>query len=831
MGTYLGNRWDIDYTDRRIYRDVAESPTTKDTVLALYSALQDLFDEPAQLDNPVPMSAQTPNAFTMINGWFIDDESTQYLTNGAIATSGWAAGEIRAISYNATGAGTAFSASDIGKTISGSTTGDTGTILAFDDRYGTELGVVWIRPDDPATDDFDNGTESYTVASSSAAGDFTNTYAAASGGGTASETGESLWTNVFTLGTIYSGTNIYIYQNGAEVIGREVGATQRWWGSGQIDVLIKAKSTGVEIDEGEATVFARQYYGAYDNFVLDMTTGGRQPVPLSTGSDLNNGTGLRQMVFSVSSGNFTVGETITDDTDSTTKGVVTSWASGTKTLQYYLIGPALADFSAATGGLTGGSSGATATAVAPTDVGPAALSTDPTVVFSATDVSLGGGQASFPYSIAIDVNGNTVADLYEFLKAETRRGRGGASTFVYDNEGINGESYIGTDLQVEYSSQTGAFIEGETVYLHDASNDLQAKGVVVADHDGGSSGNLILRNTRFYDNETITQVGDNVAQGSYSDFATVDSTRTITSPKVCPFGTFAGGTFFGAPGVVLTDVHPDDVQKFQLTDDDGTTQTPPNFVNAQVTGLNGTAADRVGVFVLDAPAGSIDRAQHGLTAPSGIYNGQGDTAIELDSSVPNDTPTDGTIRVVDTVNVRELRFRYSSFTAAALTLTAVAEGTGVTTLNAAGTTLIDTSANFTNATDDPQIGDVVYNITDGSWGVIVSIDSATQITHTPLQGGSGNDWGVADTYAINAIPYDLDGADTAYIPLLDTVVSGGSSVTAASANLVYSADIPVLIRVRNGGSTDPIQPFEIENTLTSTGLSQAAIRTPDTIAT
>jgi hypothetical protein len=834
MGTFLGNRWDVDYTRKAIFRDTTETPTVTDTTLALYSALQDLFDEPDQMDNPVPMSAQTPTAFTLINQWFIDDESTQYLTGGALATSGWASGEIRAISFDATGAGTMFATSDIGLTITGTTTGDTGTIMAFDERYASETGVVWIRPDDPVTDLFDDAsTEAFTTAGSGA-GDFTDTYAAASGGGVASETGESLWTNVFTLGTIFANTTLYIYQDGAELIGREVGATNRWWSAGQIDILVKVLATSVEIDDAEITVFARQYGSAYDNFIIDLTTGGRQPVPLATGADLNNATGLRRQVVSVGpTGQFTVGEVIEDDSDDTIQGIVTA-SSGTPpdlTIDYYLIGPALADFSGATGQFTGQTSAEVATAVAPTDIGPAALGTDPLVVFAATDVSLGGGQSAFPYSIAIDAEGNTVADLYEFVKAECRRGRGGASTFVFDAEGINGEQYIGEDLQAEYNTQTGAFVEGEVLYFHDSGDALVAQGTVVADHDDGATGDLIMRNTRFFTSNTITQVGDNATQGSYTDFATVASTRTITTPKSSPFGTFAGGTFFGAPGVVLTDVHADDVQAFQLVDDDGTVRSPPLFINATITGVNGTDADRVGIFVLDAPSGEIDRAQHGIAAPSGPNNGEGDVIIEVDSSFPNDTPESGTIRVVDTVNIVELRFRYASFTGAEATLANVAEGTGVTTADGTGTNLIDTSANFTNATDDPIVGDIILNITDSSWGVITSIDSATSITHTPLTGGTGDDWGGSDTYAINAVPYDLNAADTAYVPILDVIATGGDPVNVSSANLVYLADIPVLIRVRNGGSVDPILPFEIENTVDTGGLSQAAIRTSDTIAT
>ena len=836
MGTFLGNRWDINYTDKRVFRDVAVTPTVTDTALALYSALQDLFDEPDQMDDPVPMSAQTPTAFTWINQWFVDDESTQYLTGGALSTSGWDGGEIRAIAYDGSGAGTPFGAADIGRTITGTTTGDTGTILAFDERYvSIETGVVWIRPDVPASDLFDDAsTEAYTVGGSSAAGDFLDTYATDHGGSTASLTGESLWTNVFTLGTIFVNTQLYIYQDGVELIGREIGATNRWWGAGQIDILVKVKTTDVEIDDAEITVFARQYGALYDQFIIDLTTGGRQPVPLATGGDLNNGTGLRQMTASgTSSGTFVVGEVIEDDSDATIQGIVTAIGATNPNivLDYYLIGPALADFTGATGALSGVGGGAM-TAVGPVDIGPAALSTDPTIVFANTDVSLGGGQTAFPYSIAVDCNANTVADVYEFHKAECRRGVTGAGGYIFDAEAINGEAYIGEDLQAQWNTQTGAFVEGEVLFFHDTGDVLVAQGTVVADHDDGATGDLIMRNTRFFTTNPITQVGDNIVQASYTDFATVASTRTITTPKSAPLGTFAGGTYFGAPGVLLTDVAPADVQAFQLVDDDGNVRNPPNFVNATVTGVNGTDADRVTIFVLLGAGLAIDKAQHDITAPSGGFNGLGDTVVRVDVTIPNDTPESGVVRVVDSVNIRELRFRYASFTAADLTLTPVAEGSGVTTPNGAGVTLIDTTANFTNSTDDPQIGDIITNTTDGSsWGVITSIDSATQLTHTPLIGGTNQDWDSSDVYTINVIPYDLDAADTAYIPILDVVSGGGDPVNVSSANLVYLTDIPVLVRVRNGGSADPIQPFEIENNIGAAGLTQAAIRTPDTIAT
>lgn len=81
--------------------------------------------------------------------------------------------------------------------------------------------------------------------------------------------------------------------------------------------------------------------------------------------------GHRQMVLTDASAVFTIGETIQDDTDATIQGVILS-SSGTApniTVEYYLTGAGLNDFTNATGAFTGQTSSATATAVTPTDIG------------------------------------------------------------------------------------------------------------------------------------------------------------------------------------------------------------------------------------------------------------------------------------------------------------------------------------------------------------------------------------------------------------------------------------------------------------------------------
>ncbi len=60
--------------------------------------------------------------------------------------------------------------------------------------------------------------------------------------------------------------------------------------------------------------------------------------------------------------------------------------------------------------------------------------------------------------------------------------------------------------------------------------------------------------------------------------------------------------------------------------------------------------------------------------------------------------------------------------------------------------LTDSAATF--VADGVQSGDVVTNITDGSRGKVVSVDSATQITLETLSGGTDDDFDTSDVYSI-----------------------------------------------------------------------------------
>ena len=288
------------------------------TVNALYSFLQGEFDELNNLDENMPISAQTPTEYTMSNGWFIDEVSIKYLKGGALQTSGWASGKIRQINYNSN-SGFHMAAADIGRTITGTTTADAGAILFFDERtVDNDQGRLWIRPTVPANDLFDNGSEAYTIGASSAAGVFT----------AVSVSGENTWANIYTLGTLETIPKpiTYIFQGGTYISG--------WWGRGDatshIDILIRVKEAGSEIASGVITVFVRQYADFYDNFEIDLSAGGRNAIPLASQTDPNNNTlGEAYLLYDGQTSNFTVGKILTGQTSLATAEIIANTDSGT----------------------------------------------------------------------------------------------------------------------------------------------------------------------------------------------------------------------------------------------------------------------------------------------------------------------------------------------------------------------------------------------------------------------------------------------------------------------------------------------------------------------
>lgn len=1085
------------------------------TLNELYSALQSLFDDAAQMDDKVPMKADTPDIYRLQNQWFIDDTTVEHLKGGSLFSSDWVSGSDEHVLVIGYAQSAEFTPEDIGRTVLGGTTADTGTILDFN----TARALLWIRPDDPATagDEFDNGTEAYTIPASplgaamvddagvftdetvdansagnadflpfpaaeatgdriaigfrqpfgkvtfdnlngtqgvggvvtweywngtvwgSLAGvtdgtsgftaavadgqdltftvpadwaartqgaspslffiraDITNVYstnpvydqafigAIGAGSfvdhgrhGTASAPGESAWAGMNSIGSIQANTHIYVFQQDPDGFDsssetREIlvtstkGATD-WWEDGQIDILLKVKEANSIFGRlpasapatGIATILARQYTKLYSHFIATAlaTAGGNTVVPLSTGNDLDNIAGNREMVLTdAASGPLVVDEVIEDDTDPTIQGVITS-VSGSEpnlTIRYYLIGDPLTDFTGATGTFTGSVSGGTATAVAPTDVGPATSPDNTvTVVLGQTTEDINNGNGARPYSVRIDPTGSQVpiARVYERLKFITRRGS--ATAITIGDHIQEGQEYIGDEIQLEYNTQAGGnFVQGQMVF------DQTAKGVgiVVADHDDGATGDLILRAKRgtflatnvvsdtpaatiplqaaLHDNggvftdETVDAqdagtadvaifsepdatsdafyIGANDVFGTISvdntggtagtsgvvaweywdgsswvaipgltdgttsftaavgvnlvtfappsdwtartvgagtsganirgphyyvraritttytilpiadiilllDFvtATIGTVRSISPVNAAPFGTFAGGKFFGAPGVALTisNLAAGEDQSFQLIDDDGTVQIPPNTVTVSVTNL--VSGDTVTMFRRTGLV--INKTQFALAAG----NDQGDATVVVDASISADNPTNAgsKIRVIS-ASGEEDRYRYASYTSVTFTLDAAKTGTGT---SGSTTNLTDTGATFTTA-PAVEVGDMIRNTADNLVSRVTAVNSATSIDVTD----NGTTWN-GKTYTINTLVESYPTGNNAYVPLIERIADAANE----DNKLVQSVGVDVRVDVRNAGV---ILPFTQDAAVGASGLTVPAIRSADDIFT
>ena len=124
---------------------------------------------------------------------------------------------------------------------------------------------------------------------------------------------------------------------------------------------------------------------------------------------------------------------------------------------------------------------------------------------------------------------------------------------------------------------------------------------------------------------------------------------------------------------------------------------------------------------------------------------------------------------------------------------------------------------------------IIQNTTDGSQGIIKTVGTTTLTLETQnngkgLTGGTEDDWDIADNIRINKLVADRDSLDT-YVPFLHAKNTAG---TDESTTIIQSSTIYVVVRVRQG---KVILPFTVGQTIGSSGMSQAAIRNLDTIAT
>jgi hypothetical protein len=845
----------IDLTNKRVYHS---SGTTVYSVNALYTFLMDTFDEEVYASEPVPMSAQTPTEYSWINGWFMDDASHQYLYGGAIKTVGLS-GEVQVITLIASGYTSAI-AGDIGKVVTDDG-GNTGALLAYDNT----LRKWWVRWDT-------------TVASSSVMA-----IASGTGAGTSvasgSVSGEDLFSNVYTLGTIASDPypQIYAYQNGARIA---EWSTLSNWNPGHIDVLLKVKEAGTLIDSGLVTIAARQAGDSFSTYAVDLSGGGRNAVSLTTATDLGEATGEHYLLYDAQSTTFVVNERINGATSGATAEVVADSDAGTTgVLTLRNVRGTFADNENLR-------SGATVRAVANGTVGDTLLTYDAqSANFTTIGQVLTGGTSGAKRLLRGQQDNGTSGFLVgQVSPSVTGTGRDAYyKAFVNDDvvtgasEGSCTLSAVSTTLVSGWSDITVAFVNGTATHGSITGTFIPGERITYTGGDGIFL--LEAAGTATLGNMALTAINGLVLTGDLSGATMTASQNLQTAHTVVrafeqqstyPYDVIvecgeiynAGRTlaqvyeylkylthdgqlfpFFTVVAGVITQVKGEDYDQAYAGYAPLGTAPFGTFAGGVLFGARGVwfqgMASGQTYQVIDsdgtmrAPYASVTISVSGVVSGDRVSvfrtsGGVVDEAILSSHATSNDAG-DGVFDVTAAIPTdtpasgtlrvvdggTKQRYRYSSWSGTAFTLAAAPSGTA--DAGSTSTVLEDAASDFvTNA----RVGDVIRNVTDGSSGVITAIGDATHVTAV-LTGGSDNSWQTGDTYAINVLDRNYDGSATAYAPFIDET----AAATSVSKTVLYSSARDVVVRVRKKG----ILPFEVSGSVSSSGLSVVASRITDSI--
>ena len=930
----IGDDFAIDYVNKRVYHSTG---TTVYDANALYSWLMDSFDELDQMDDPVPISAQTPTEYTMINEWFIDDESVKYLKLGAIKTSGYL-NKIQVLPLQSAGY-IACIAGDIGKMVTDDGA-NTGNLLAYNNtirkwwvRWATQIlsaSAMLIANAVNYCQNFNANTAVYTdetadinnatandvllppqqittlgdatyfgdaakfgrirlnvgTAKAVTGGAFawqywngawtaipgitddTNFFGTAgtnnitfsppadwattaingvtkywiravvttlptaittaplgtqgwqgTGAGTAlanSVTGEDLFANVYTLGTVETVPypQIYIFQAGSRIA---EWSTLTNWDRGHIDVLIKVKEAGTEIAEAVVTVFARQSGDLYDNFEIDLTAGGRNAVPLSTADDLNEDTGEYYLLYDAETVGFTtIGQIVTGATSGAKAELVavTDWGT-TGLLKLRDVRGTFQDNETITGA-TEGSATVNGTVgdtyllydgeTAPFTVGlvlTGAPSTAKRIIRGIQDDGTTGklvmqvsttvtGTARTPYYKAFADN-DTITDT----ATGSATANGVSTTIVSGFSDITVAFVNGT---VAVGTITGTFIPGEQV-AYTGGKAILLKAV---------TGTLTLGNVDLTTLNGLLITGE-LSGATCTASANLTSAHTMTKnfeqQSAYPYDAIVQAGSIYQAGRTLAQVY----EYFKFVCQAGSGFDMYTVVSAVITILDGEE------YIIAYSGYVPSKAAPLGTFAGGKYFGAQGIWIEGMAAGQSYQYTDsnGAIR--------------QPYTSVSISVTSLVSGDKVSVFRTSAA-VIDKAMYSSHATNNASAStsfEVVEDIAidTPATGTVRLRKVATETEERKAYSSwSGKIFTLTSNHAGG---YGAN--DKAYVPFIDEQ----ATATLILKTVLYTAERAVLIRVRKyaAGVGNSILPFETAGTVTTAGLAVAAIRTVDGIAT
>lgn len=180
----------------------------------------------------------------------------------------------------------------------------------------------------------------------------------------------------------------------------------------------------------------------------------------------------------------------------------------------------------------------------------------------------------------------------------------------------------------------------------------------------------------------ITRIGEtatiNGVQGQFYKSANA----SYTEVKPAPFGTYAGGKFFGARGILLTNYDAGEANNIILTDNNNVLRQAPTSISVKVDSV--VSGDRV--FLARSSAGAVWKTQFTLNGAHSISG----TTIAVNEAVGNDIPSTGVIRIGDD------RYVYTSLNRGTKTFSGVSLTANYANLDSCYCPLIDEAATGTS---------------------------------------------------------------------------------------------------------------------------------------
>lgn len=298
--------------------------------------------------------------------------------------------------------------------------------------------------------------------------------------------------------------------------------------------------------------------------------------------------------------------------------------------------------------------------------------------YRAIDVDADGSDEYFYSEWDLDIY--SINDFYERAKWLTRRG---STSTIY---GLNGDIFRGITHDITINNPTGTFAAVEPVSWTGGTGQMLAIDSTTA---GTRMWIQLLTGVAPTDGQTITGVSTATA-----DVNVTVVERAISTPFV---GNSTGSALIGSYGLGIeaADLSASD----KLFDLDNVQKTPPNNVTFTVFGLV-SGEDRV--LVGPESGGGLDNAQFALNT---TLSGAAETAVVITTSIPTDTPSSGTVRII-LDDGRERYIEYTSFTGSTFTIAATdfSGANQATAGNGVYISYIDKLADATNASFT-----VIYN--------------------------------------------------------------------------------------------------------------------------